>query len=98
MKTLAAFLGPLIVLIPTVFALVTQLKKALPKVASVVMLLISMAVGVVFTLVANYLTTVDGGASYPLAIVLLAGVLVGGGASGLFDFGKLVGVLGTAKK
>lgn len=98
MKTLLAFITPLMLLIPTVFAIVGQLKKALPKtLPAVYTLAVSMVVGIAFTMVADYLVVVDGGSPFPLGVVLIAGVLVGGGASGLFDFGKLVGALGSKK-
>lgn len=96
MKTLLAFLVPLLWAVPFLIGLVTQIKEHLPKtVPGYVIYLVAMLVGVAFTEAMSYLTAIDGGATTRQAVVLMTGLLLGGTSSGAFDIVKLLSAIGT---
>lgn len=88
MKELAAFLLPLLWLLPVVVAVVNRVKAAAPKLPGYAVTALAVAVGILGALISTYFPVLP----LPSQLVV-AGVLLGLGSSGVFDLAKIFGTL-----
>lgn len=91
MESLLMFIGVLLALTPLVIAVVNAVFDDLPGGPRWFKRLLSVFAGIVVSVCVAYLGALYAEWMIPLPVVLIAGACLGLNASGVYDFGKLIG-------